>query len=138
MGLLDKIFKGKGGPVRRPRVTARVPMEERAEMHRLKDGTAGSVILADLSGGGACIATPLKLAKGEGLTLIVNAGRHRPFEVGCRVVSVRPRKGKLHFDYGVKFVAVKPGEIERLRKFVAERDDARKSGVAAFSKNNPR
>jgi c-di-GMP-binding flagellar brake protein YcgR len=140
MGIFDKLFKATGAkkPERRPRVGARVPMEERAEMHRLKDGTAQSVILADLSYGGARIATPLKLAKNEELTLIVNAGRHKPFEVGCKVVAVRPRVGRLHFDYGVKFVAIKPGEVERLRKFVGERDDARKAGVMAFSKNSPR
>jgi hypothetical protein len=137
MGILDRIFKSKP-PVRRPRVGNRVPMEERAEMHRHKDGSAQSVILADLSYGGARIATPLKLAKNEELTLIINAGRHRPFEVGCRVITVRPRVGRLHFDYGVKFVAIKPGEGERLRTFVVERDDARKTGVAAFASHKPR
>jgi hypothetical protein len=137
MGFFDKIFKGKS-EVRRPRVGSRVPMEERAEMHRIKDGSAQSVILADLSYGGARIATPLKLAKNEELTLIINAGRHKPFEVGCKIVAVRPRVGRLHFDYGVKFVAIKPGEVERLRKFVVERDDARKAGVAAFSQPKPR
>jgi len=137
MGILDNIFKGKP-QVRRPRIGNRVPMEERAEMHRAKDGSAQSVILADLSFGGARIATPLKIAKNEDLTLIINAGRHRPFEVGCKVVTVRPRIGKLHHDYGVKFVAIKPGEVERLRKFVVERDDARKAGVAAFANHKPR
>lgn len=106
-------------------------------MHRIKDGSAAAVILADLSFGGARIATPLRLGKNEELTLIINAGRHQPFEVGCKVVTVRPHAGRLHFDYGVKFIAVKPGEIERLRKFVSQRDDARKAGVSAFSNQKP-
>lgn len=102
-------------------------------MHRVKDGSAQAVILADLSPGGARIATPLKLGKNEELTLIINAGRRQPFEVGCNVVVVRPRVGRLHYDYGVKFVAIRPGEVERLRKFVAERDDARKTSGTPFS-----
>ncbi|HXW76056.1 MAG TPA: PilZ domain-containing protein [Candidatus Eremiobacteraceae bacterium] len=135
MGFFGKLFKG--GRVRRPRIGARIPIEERAEMHRTKDGSAGTVILGDLSTGGARIASTMRMSKGEDLTLIVNAGRHQPFEVGCRIVTVRPRKG-LHFDYGVKFVAVKPGEVERLRRFLQDRDDARRAGVEAFSKNKPR
>ena len=131
MPLFDRFFKAR--PVRRPRVAARVPIEERAEMHRAKDGSAQSVILVDLSHGGARISTPLKLTRDEALTLIINAGRHQPFEVGCRVVVVRPRHGRLHYDYGLKFVAVKPGEIQRLRTFVAKHDDARKSGLTVRS-----
>lgn len=134
MGIFDNLFRASfGKQERRPRIGVRVPMEERAEMHRIKDGSAQAVILADLSPGGARIATPLRLAKNEELTLIINAGRRQPFEVGCNIVRVRPRTGRLHYDYGVKFVAIKPGEVERLRKFVADHDDARKMSVEAFS-----
>jgi PilZ domain-containing protein len=124
MGIFDRLLRGPR--VRRPRSSPRVPIEERAEMHRIKDGSAHSVILADLSHGGARIVTPLQLGKGEELTLIINAGRRQPFEVGCRIVTWRRRTGRLHHEYGVKFVAVKPGELGRLARFLAARDDARK------------
>jgi c-di-GMP-binding flagellar brake protein YcgR len=131
MGIF-KMFFGRRVGQRKPRLGFRVPIEESARMHRAKDGTSHSVIVVDLSQGGACIATPLKLAPNERLGLSISAGKS-PFEFGCQVVTVRERPGRLHFDYGVKFVAVKPGEIDRLRSFIAYRDDARKSRLGAFS-----
>jgi len=132
MGIFDKLLRrtSERARVRRPRVGVRVSMEESAEMHRLKDGTAQFVILENLSYGGAKIATTSKLGKGEQLTLIINAGKRQPFEVGCAVVTTLHKAGRIHRQYGVKFVAIKPGEIERLRRFVSERDDSRKSGNA--------
>jgi len=132
MGIFDKLLRRTTdrGRIRRPRVGVRVSIEERAEMHRVKDGSAQFVILEDLSYGGARIATPSRLGKGEQLTLIINAGKRQPFEVGCSIVTTLRKTGRLHFEYGVKFVAIKPGEMERLRKFVTERDDSRKSGNA--------
>ena len=135
MGFLDRIFKARGSrhSVRRPRVSVRVHMEEHAELRRVKDGSAHTVIIGDLSSGGARIATPQRMSEGEDLTLIISAGRRQQFEVGCEIVSVRPREGRLHYDYGVKFVAFHPGDIEQLREFVASRGDARKAG-AQFSR----
>jgi c-di-GMP-binding flagellar brake protein YcgR len=135
MGFLNQIFKARGSRhlVRRPRVSVRVHIEEHAELHRVKDGSSHTIILGDLSAGGARLATPQRMSEGEDLTLTINAGRKQQFEVGCVIVSVRPRHGRLHFDYGVKFVAFHPGELERLREFVTSRGDARKAG-ALFSR----
>ena len=128
MGILEAIL-GRRRPERKARVGARVPIEERAEMRRIRDGSEHSVILADLSVGGARIATPLRLMRNEELTLVVSAGKARPFEFGAKVVAERIRAGRVHRDYGVRFVAIRAGEMSRLREFVAMRDDARRSGL---------
>lgn len=137
MSIFGRIFgSGAGGAkVRKPRMGSRVSMEERADMVRVRDRSAQSVILVDISSSGARIATPLRLGKDEDLTLTVYAGKQKPFELGCRVVAIRPRLGRMHFDYGVKFTAVRAGDADRLRAFVTERDDSRKSGHKPF---NPR
>ena len=129
MSLLDSLLRRNVvRSVRKPRAAVRVPIEERAELQRVKDGSAQSVILEDLSSGGARIATPSRLVKGEDLTLVINAGKREPFRIGCAVVTARRKTGRLHYEYGVKFTAIRPGDAERLRSFVAGRDDAGKSG----------
>jgi len=135
MGLLDTLLgvgrrRINGAAFRRPRAHRRVSMEERAELRRSKDGSAHTVILSDLSPGGARIATPLRFAVGEDFTLIIAAGRRAPFTLGCSVVCARGTGGRLHRDYGVRFVRVRPGDEERLAHFVASHDDARVSGSA--------
>lgn len=101
-------------------------MEERADLHRTKDGLKSTVIVADLSSGGARLSTPERLAVGEDVTITISAGRSASFTLGCSVVFARAqRAGRIHNDYGVKFVRVRPGDLERLRGFVAARDDAR-------------
>ena len=106
-------------------------MEERADLHRSKDGTKHTVIISDLSSGGARISSELRFARGEDLTLTIAAGRAAPFTLGCHVVFGRTTSGRIHSDYGVQFVRVRPGDLERLSKFVASRDDAR-TVAAAF------
>jgi len=134
MSIFDRLLRRQQSSrtFRRPRASVRVSIEERAEMQRVRDGSAQFVILENLSQGGARIATPSKLSKGEELTLVIDAGKHEAFRIGCCVVTSRRKSGRLHFEYGVKFVAVRPGEIERLRQFVSDRDDSRKAGNAAF------
>lgn len=135
MSLLDTLFgvgrrRVNSAAFRRPRSAKRVPVEERADLHRSKDGTKSTVIIADLSPGGARISTPLRFAPGEDLTITIAAGRSAPFTLGCHVVFARSQKyGRIHHDYGVKFVRMRPGDLERLRGFVAARDDARHGAV---------
>lgn len=137
MSILDKLLwrsffdrKVSRTAFRRPRAYPRVPIEERAELRRVRDTEPEQVVLVDLSIGGARISTPLRLREGEDVTLVVDPSRRMPFTLGCLVIFSNRMLGKIHGDYGLKFTAVKPGDIERLRKFVAGRDDARRNGAA--------
>jgi PilZ domain-containing protein len=131
MSLLDTLFgvgrrRVNSAAFRRPRASKRVPLEERADLERSKDGTKSTVIVADLSSGGARLSTPMRLAVGEDLTITIAAGRTASFTLGCSVIfALAQRSRRIHNDYGVKFVRIKPGDLERLRGFVAARDDAR-------------
>jgi PilZ domain len=105
-------------------------MEERADLYRTKDATKHTVIVYDLSSGGACISSELRFAKGEDLTLTISAGRNASFTLGCSVIFARQKAGRIHSDYGVRFIRVRPGDLERLRAFVASHDDARHAAAA--------
>lgn len=105
-------------------------MEERADLYRAKDQSKNTVIVYDLSAGGACISSEQRFARGEDLTITIAAGRSASFTLGCTVVFARQKAGRIHCDYGVKFVRVRPGDLERLRTFVAARDDARHTAPA--------
>ena len=105
-------------------------MDQRAEMRRARDGVLHAVILANLSRSGARITTPAHLARGEEVTLTIDAGKQPPFTLGCKIVTAARAGGSLHFDYGLQFIAVRPGEEARLRTFVGLRGDARFAGDA--------
>jgi len=135
MSLLDTLFgigkrRVNGAAFRRPRASKRVSMEERADLYRTKDASTHTAIVYNLSGGGACISSELRFAVGEDLTLTISAGRSASFTLGCTVIFARQKPGRIHGDYGVKFVRVRQGDLERLRTFVASRDDARHTAPA--------
>ena len=135
MSFLDALFgvgkrRVNSAAFRRPRSSKRVSMEERADLYRAKDQSKNTVIVYDLSAGGACISSEQRFARGEDLTLTIAAGRSAAFTLGCSVIFVRQKPGRIHCDYGVQFVRVRPGDLERLRTFVASRDDARHTAAA--------
>ncbi len=135
MSLLDTLFgvgkrRVNSAAFRRPRTSKRVSMEERADLYRTKDASKHTVIVYDLSTGGARISSELRFAKGEDLTLTISAGRSASFTLGCSVIFARQKPGRIHSDYGVQFIRVKPGDLERLQTFVASRDDARHTAPA--------
>jgi PilZ domain-containing protein len=132
MGMFDRLVS-RNKKVRSPRLGARVSMELRVNVRLARDGAVHSVLLEDISTGGAKISTPLRLSRSDVLTLVFDAPRNERLEMICRIISIRPRPGELHLDYGLKFVSLKPEIADAVRRLVARRQQLQSPGVAAFT-----
>jgi hypothetical protein len=132
MGLFEKLIHGSPKH-RSARLGARVPMDLRINVRVARDGAIHSVFLEDLSSSGARISTPMKFSRSDVLSLIVETDKGERLHPVCRIASIRPRRGELHIDYGLKFVALKPGDAEAVRKYVARQLTQRTAGTTAFT-----
>lgn len=130
MGIFDNLAGAKS---RASRTSARIPVEVRVDARLARDGATHSVLLEDLSAGGARISTPLKLAKSDVLTIIVETAYGVKVQAVCRIVTIRPRTGALHIDYGVKFVGLREVDAETLRRYVASQIRLKSDGTVAYS-----
>lgn len=107
-------------------------MDLRVDVWVARDGAVHSVLLKDLSSVGARISTPVRFARRDVLSLIIETDRGEKARPVCSVASVRPLPGELHCDYGLKFTAPRPPEIEIIEKFVARQLLVRNAGADAF------
>ena len=119
--------------MRPPRLGTRVPASARVDVRLARDGVVHSVFLEDLSSSGARISTPVRFARNDVLSLRLTNDRGEKLEPICRIASIRPRRGELHIDYGVKFVGLSAGDTEKIRKHVARQQLLRTAGTTAFS-----
>jgi c-di-GMP-binding flagellar brake protein YcgR len=134
MGIFDDTLRGAGAPKSRAsRSSARIPIELRVDARLARDGAIHSVLLEDLSAGGARLSTPMRLTKSDVLTIIVETSYGVKVQAVCRIVSVRPRQGQLHIDYGVKFVGLREVDAETLRRYVASQIRLKSDGTVAYS-----
>ena len=133
MGIFDNLPGGGEPKSRASRSSARIPIELRVDARLARDGAVHSVLLEDLSAGGARISTPMKLTKSDVLTIIVETAFGVKVQAVCRIISIRPRQGQLHIDYGVKFVGLREVDAETLRRYVASQIRLKSDGTVAYS-----
>jgi len=132
MGLLDRLAAGKA-KTRPPRLGTRIPAGLRIDVRLARDGAVHSVLLEDLSSSGARISTPVRFSRNDVLSLtLTNAGGEK-IDLVCRIVSIRPRRGELHIDFGLRFVGLRAGDAEKIRKHVVRQQALRDAGTTAFS-----
>lgn len=131
MGIFDNLAGAAKSRI--SRASARIPIELRVDARLARDGAMHSVLLEDLSAGGARISTPMKLTKSDVLTIIVQTAYGVKVQAVCRIVSIRPRSGQLHIDYGVKFVGLRDVDAETLRRYVASQLRLKSDGTVAYS-----
>ena len=135
MSLLDSllgIFGRKPALPRRPRSAPRLMVSQPVRIN-FPETAPQAAILEDLSTGGACIRTALRLKAGYPIELAMNFGTGYRFEVKCRVVYVRPDARAYQTRYGMRFVALSDDEMNRLAAYVIEQKYGRQFGVRAFS-----
>ena len=130
MGIFDGLNTQKN---RSSRSSARIPVEVRVDARLARDGAVHSVLLEDLAAGGARISTPMRLSKSDVLTIIVETAYGVKIQAVCRIVSIRPRQGQLHIDYGVRFVGLREQDAEALRRYVAAQLRLKAEGGVAYS-----
>lgn len=130
MGIFDGLNSNKS---RTSRSSARIPIEVRVDARLARDGAIHSVLLEDLSAGGARISTPMRLSKSDVLTIVVETAYGVKIQAVCRIVSIRPRQGQLHIDYGVRFVGLREQDAEALRRYVAAQLRQKAEGGTTYS-----
>ena len=130
MGIFDGLNAQKS---RSSRTSARIPVEVRVDARLARDGAVHSVLLEDLSAGGARISSPMKLTKSDVLTIVVETAYGVKIQAVCRIVSIRPRQGQLHVDYGVRFVGLREQDAEALRRYVAAQLRLKAEGGTTYS-----
>jgi c-di-GMP-binding flagellar brake protein YcgR len=130
MGIFDGLNAQKSPACRS---SARIPVEVRVDARLARDGAVHSVLLEDLAAGGARISTPMRLSKSDVLTIIVETAYGVKIQAVCRIVSIRPRQGQLHIDYGVRFVGLREQDAEALRRYVAAQLRLKADGGTAYS-----
>ena len=132
MGTFGDWFRSKKKQQRSARLSQRVAIELRVLLRPGNDGDAHSVLLEDLSVGGACVSTPLRLAQGRRYTLIIGQEGEESIAAPCRISSIRKRQGELHVDYGLAFEGLGSAGREKLLRLV-DKFQALRASNAAFS-----
>ena len=131
MDVFGKLLRGAARE-RSARLAARVAVELRVRLRVGSDGEMQSVLLADLSVGGARITTPLRINRSRQLMLVIDTDGEPPIVLPCRIASIRRRRGDLHIDYGLAFDRLRPAGADRVRRLV-EKFQTIRAGNAAFS-----
>jgi hypothetical protein len=103
---------------RRLRLMPRVAVNEQA---MIRVGTADDinvVLLRDISPGGACIRTDMRLARTESVWIRVNAGLKDQFELTATVVAVRQHPAGFFTDYGLRLAEMDIESARSLGHFI--------------------
>jgi hypothetical protein len=90
-----------------------------------------SGILEDISVGGACVRTHVRLRPGDNVGLLVSLGHGRRLETQGRIVYANQSPG-FQTRYGVRFVGLGEREASSISHFVVEQKFGRQFGVRPF------
>ena len=128
MGVFDRF---KPYNKRSARLAQRVAIELRVRLRAGTDGELHSVLLHDLSTGGARISTPQKLRSGKRYVLMIDSDGES-IAAPCKIVSERRHRSELHVDYGLAFVGLSAASSEKLQRLI-DKFRSLTPGNAAFS-----
>lgn len=101
---------------RRERAGPRVNVEDRISISD-PSGDVVPVLLRNISMGGACIRTDLRLAAGATLRLDIGAGSGEEFKVTASVISLRQGIGVT--EYGLRITELTLDDARALRAYMA-------------------
>jgi hypothetical protein len=136
MSLFDSLVavfrKSPSQKVRSPRSAPRLMVSVPARLRAVGNGDQ-SAILEDLSTGGACIRTHMRLRVGEPIDLGMSLGVGFKFDVRGRVVYAHPEAHGFQCRYGVRFIALAQDDQNRIASYVNDQKYGRQFGVRPFS-----
>jgi hypothetical protein len=130
---LKTVFK-KSSPnaVRSPRSSPRLMVSVPARLRAVGNGEQPA-ILEDLSTGGACIRTHLRMRAGEQIDLAMSLGIGYKFDVRARVVYAHPEAHGYQCRYGLRFIALSQDDQNRIAAYINDQKYGRQFGVRPFS-----
>ncbi|HXW76979.1 MAG TPA: PilZ domain-containing protein [Candidatus Eremiobacteraceae bacterium] len=106
----------------RRRASPRVPVNEQVLLREGDDDDVCPVLLSDLSCGGACIRTDLRLAVGDVVWLAIELDGEEPFEFAAKVLAVHAQDRACYYEYGLRIVEATLENASRLNAFVDRRE----------------
>lgn len=89
-------------------------------------------ILEDISVGGACVRTHVRMRAGDTIGLLLSLGTNRRLDARARVVYSNNSTGGYQHRYGLRFVGLSESEADQISEFVVEQKYGRQFGVRPF------
>ena len=126
----------KRAPERYSRRWPRIVVEEPAEL-RLPDGTQSSVIVSQLSVGGARVQSIVPLKAGDDIELQLDGGAEGRQSLGAHIVYSLKENSGFYFACGLCFFGLRPHETQWIATFIAA-EQARRRTKALPAAGNTR
>lgn len=132
MSLFDWLRRAVNRAYRRPRAHPRVMISEPVRL-QTPYSAEQPAILEDISVGGGCIRTHVRLRPGDTVGLLMSLGVSLVFDTRARVVySLRDSTG-YEARYGVRFVGLGARDATSISNFVVEQKFGRQFGVRSLN-----
>jgi hypothetical protein len=130
---LKSVFSRAPAPkVRSPRSSPRLMVSVPARLRGMGNADQPA-ILEDLSTGGACIRSHMRLKVGEQIDVAMSLGVGYKFDVRGRVVYMHPDAHGYQARYGLRFIALSQDDQNRIASYINDQKYGRQFGVRPFS-----
>ena len=100
------------------RTSPRADVNKRAVLVMPRSGQPLPVLLRNISKGGACVQTDARLSVGDDIRLLVDAEPKVKLILEAIVLDIRPTRGGLYREYGLKFLNSNKAVADALVAFV--------------------
>jgi PilZ domain-containing protein len=130
--LLSVFRRPAAQKVRSPRSSPRLMVSVPARLRGISNSDQPA-ILEDLSTGGACIRSHMRLRVGENVDVSMGLGVGYKFDVRGRVVYAHPDAHGFQCRYGLRFVALAQDDHNRIAAYINDQKYGRQFGVRPFS-----
>lgn len=128
MALLDSLRRAFTRTYRHPRAHPRVMLSEPVRL-RTPWSHEQPAMLEDISVGGACVRTHVRMRPGDIISLLVSLGVGRRFDARARVVYSLPQQSSYQARYGLRFIGMPDRDQSEINHFVVEEKFGRQFGV---------
>jgi c-di-GMP-binding flagellar brake protein YcgR len=139
MSIFDSLLAVfRGAPpqkVRSPRSSPRLMVSVPAKLRATGSGEQPA-ILEDLSTGGACIRSHLRMRVGDYADLSMSLGVGFKFDVRGRVVYTNPEAHGFQSRYGLRFISLSQDDQNRIATYINDQKYGRQFGVRPFSQES--
>jgi c-di-GMP-binding flagellar brake protein YcgR len=130
VALLDSLRRvfHKTVTLRHPRAHPRVMISEPIRV-RTQWANEQQAILEDISVGGACVRTHVRMRPGDTIGLLMSLGVGRRFDARARVVYALPQSSGYQARYGLRFVGLPERDQSEINHFIVEQKFGRQFGM---------
>jgi hypothetical protein len=130
VALLDSLRRvfHKTVTLRHPRAHPRVMISEPIRV-RTEWANEQQAILEDISVGGACVRTHVRMRPGDTIGLLMSLGVGRRFDARARVVYALPQSSGYQARYGLRFVGLPERDQSEINHFIVEQKFGRQFGM---------